>query len=133
MAKVAGLPGILDPAAVSEMLQIAWLHDSLEPDRRPYGTIVAEDLLSEGFSQVVVQGVVLLTPTPGVSHLAGIEHIISFGGLPTILVKLSDNEDNADPEWLATLPEDVQARLLAKYKPSMVMLRDAAPAKEWRG
>ena len=67
--------------------------------------------------------------TPYPAFIAG---IVAHASLPAILVKLSDNEDNADPERLAKLDEATRARLLAKYEPSMASLRAAACAKGWQ-
>ncbi|MCJ2075534.1 hypothetical protein MKK68_07665 [Methylobacterium sp. E-016] len=53
--------------------------------------------------------------------------------LPAILVKLSDNKDNADADRLAKLATATRARLLAKYESSMAILREAAQPRGWKG
>ena len=128
MAKVAGLPGILSAQLVSEILQIAWLHDVIEDT--DYGQ---QDLLREGFSTEVVLGVLALTKRAGARYDEAIRDLCFDAPLAVLLVKLSDNEDNADPDRLAKLDEATRTRLFAKYKPSMAMLLEAARAKGWRG
>ena len=126
-AKLAGLPGILSGGTVCELLQIAWLHDVIEDT--PYD---GDHLRAEGFSEPVVHSVTALsnlTETPYPVFIAG---IVAHASLPAILVKLSDNEDNADPDRLAKLDAATRARLLAKYGPSMASLRAAARAKGWQ-
>ncbi|TXM74607.1 metal-dependent phosphohydrolase [Methylobacterium sp. WL103] len=126
-AKLAGLPGILSGETVCELLQIAWLHDVIEDT--PYD---GDHLLAEGFSERVVHGVTTLSnlaETPYPDFIAG---IVAHASLPAILVKLSDNEDNADPDRLAKLDAATRARLLAKYEPSTASLRAAARAKGWQ-
>lgn len=130
MEKVAGLPGILSVEMVSEVLQIAWLHDVIEDTSYP-----SANLAAEGFSQSVVMGVCHLTKDHRGrgSYAEWIRALCLIAPLSVLLVKLSDNEDNADPERLARLDEATRVRLLAKYDPSMAMLREAAQAKGWRG
>ena len=130
MAKVAGMPGILSAEIVSDTLQIAWLHDVIEDT--PYG---GKGLLREGFSVEVVRAVEMLSK-PKRSRQPYVEWIAWLADtapLTTILVKISDNEDNADSERLARLDEATRTRFLAKYDPSMAMLREAARAKGWQG
>ena len=127
-AKLAGLPGVLPSERVCELLQIAWLHDAIEDT--PYGS---EHLRAEGFSERVVQGVFALSNLSKVPYPAFIAGIVTHAPFAAILVKLSDNEDNADPERLGQLDEATRTRLLAKYEPSMAMLREAARAKGWQG
>ena len=127
-AKLAGLPGVFSSEVVCELLQIAWLHDVIE--NTPHGS---DHLRGEGFSERVVQSVYALSNLTETPYPDFIEGITRHASLQAILVKLSDNEDNADPERLAKLDEATQARLLAKYEPSMMMLREAARARGWRG
>ncbi|TXN40488.1 metal-dependent phosphohydrolase [Methylobacterium sp. WL30] len=127
-AKASGLPGYLNDMMVSEMLQIAWLHDVIEDT--PYRQ---QDLFREGFSTEVVFGVLALTKHTGVRYDEAIRDLCQDAPLAVLLVKLSDNEDNADLDRLAQLDAGTQARLLAKYEPSMAMLNEAVRAKGWRG
>ena len=112
----------------SEGMQIAWLHDVVEDT--PY---TSADLVREGFSYEVSYGVEYLTKEAGRPYKDEIVSLCRNAPLPVLLVKLSDNEDNADPERLAKLDEATRARLLAKYEPSTAMLREAARAKGWQG
>ena len=95
----------------------------------PYSS---EHLRAEGFSERVVQGAFALSNLSKVPYMTFVAGIVAHASLSAILVKLSDNEDNADPERLAQLDEATQARLLAKYEPSMTLLREAARAKGWQ-
>ena len=126
-AKLAGLPGVLSGEAVCELLQIAWLHDVIGDT--PYSS---GHLRAEGFSERVVQSAFALSNLSKVPYMAFVAGIVAHASLSAILVKLSDNEDNADPERLARLDEATQARLLSKYEPSMTLLREAARAKGWQ-
>jgi (p)ppGpp synthase/HD superfamily hydrolase len=121
-----------------EAMQIAWLHDILEPDPRPYGPVTADDLREEGFSAPVVEGALLLSGEmwsgmvgPQKTYAEKIQMICMLGSLPAIIVKLSDVEDNSDPQRLSKLPRDVHERLNRKYLPALEVLRDAAFAKGW--
>lgn len=127
-AKIPGLNGTFSPERLDEMLQIAWLHDVIEDTS--FGTA---DLAREGFSEGVLQGVYALSNVSGVPYCDFIAGIAEHAPLAVILVKLSDNEDNADPERLAKLDVPTQKRLLTKYEPSIAMLRDAAQSKGWTG
>ena len=127
-AKLAGMPSVLSSERVCELLQIAWLHDVIEDT--PYGS---EHLRAEGFSERVVQGAFALSNRSKVLYPAFIAGIATHAPFAAILVKLSDNEDNADAVRLAELDEAMRTHLLAKYEPSMSMLREAARAKGWQG
>ena len=126
-ATLAGLPGLLSGERVCELLQIAWLHDVIRDT--PYDS---EHLRAEGFSERVVQGAFALSNPSKVPYPAFIAGMVAHAPFAAILVKLSDNEDNADPERLAMLDAATRARLLAKYEPSMASLRAAARAKGWQ-
>lgn len=127
-AKIPRLSGTFSPERLDEMLQIAWLHDVIEDT--DFGTA---DLAREGFSEAVLQGVHALSNVSGMPYPDFIAGIAEHAPLAVLLVKLSDNEDNADPERLSKLDEATRTRLLAKYEPSMAMLREAARAKGWQG
>ncbi|MET3481502.1 HD domain-containing protein [Methylobacterium sp. 1973] len=114
-----------------EAVQIAWLHDVIEDT--DYGH---DELIAEGFSASVVEGVEWLTKgvvCPGPSYADWIKALAEKAPLPTILVKLADVEDNSDPERLALLPEETRVRLLRKYEPAKEVLRAAARQKGWMG
>lgn len=111
--------------------QIAWLHDVIED-----GHATGDDLLAEGFSMGVVEGVRALTKPKGLAYADYIARLCEepgVRGLALILIKLADVEDNADPVRLARLDEATRARLLAKYEPAKVVLRAAAAARGWKG
>ena len=111
-----------------EVFQIAWLHDVIEAT-----AYTAKDLRAEGFSANVVMSVDDLTrdPADDSPYMDWIGRIAQFGDLPLILVKLSDNEDDADPARLALLPEHDRERLAAKFEQSMPVLRAAARVRGW--
>ncbi|GJE55245.1 metal-dependent phosphohydrolase [Methylobacterium thuringiense] len=113
---------------LDELLQTAWLHDVIE-DR---GHCV-QSLMMEGFSREVGVAVFTLSRFPGEPYDAFIHRVVSprtvdfpaAGTLTVLIVKLADMEDNADPERLALLPDDVRARLERKYGEPLEMLRAA--------
>lgn len=109
--------------------QIAWLHDVIED-----GHATGDDLLAEGFSMGVVQGVRALTKPKGMPYADYIARVCGEPGLPglaLILIKLADVEDNSDPDRLALLDEATRARLLAKYEPARVVLEAQARMRGW--
>ncbi|TXM65745.1 HD domain-containing protein [Methylobacterium sp. WL120] len=115
MASVARLP--IDVDAV---VQAAWLHDVVEDT-----ATTAADLLDAGYAPDVVTMVELLTkPETRVSYEERVTKIIDSGNLGAILIKLSDNEDNASPRR----PWPVGQGKLALYASSMERLRAAAEA-----
>ena len=121
------LPHGTDEETVDLVAQIAWLHDVVEDT--PY---TAEDLAREGFSPDVIEGVLALTKPPGrVPYLEWIGHLCATASLPAILVKLSDTEDNSDPERVALLDAAMQARFAAKYPPARELLLEAAARHGW--
>lgn len=110
-----------------EFQQIAHLHDVIED-----GHATGDDLLAEGFSMAVVEGVRALSKPKGMPYAAFIARICAepgLRGLAIILVKLADVEDNADPERLARLDVATQARLRAKYGPARAALEAAVAAR----
>jgi len=125
--KIAGMPGILSPSSASEVVQIAWLHDTIE-DHKTTG----DDLLREGFSMGVVEGVRWMTKPHGVAYAAWIDDLAEHAPLPTLLVKLSDIEDNLDPERLRRLPPARAEQLRGKYEPAHALLLAAAIRHGWR-
>jgi len=112
-----------------EVLQIAWLHDTIEDT-----WVGARNLRDEGFSAAVIDAVLDLTrPDTSGAYVEWIQRLVDVAGLPAILVKLADVEDNSDPERLALLPEETRVRLLRKYEPAKEVLRAAARRKGWQG
>ena len=119
-ANAAGL--IADP---DQVVQAAWLHDIIEDT-----PITAEDLREDGYAEAVIEIVLLLTkPETAVLYAERISKLIASGNLGAILIKLSDNEDNADPA--RALPGST--KLATRYAASMVRLRAAAEALGYSG
>lgn len=115
-----------------EARQVASLHDVIED--RGY-TVVS--LRAEGFSFDVVRDIEDLSRNGPGKKANGpyrdfIGWIASCARLPAILVAIADKEDNLDPDRLALLPEDVQARLRKKYEPALVVLKEAAGRLGWK-
>lgn len=107
----------IDP---DEIAQAAWLHDVVEDT-----SITSDLLLATGYSEPVVTMVQLLTkPQDGSSYELRIAKIIESGNLGAILIKLSDNEDNASPER----PLPAGSTLPARCRASMARLVKAAEA-----
>ncbi|MCJ2104712.1 HD domain-containing protein [Methylobacterium sp. E-041] len=116
MAAVARLP--ID---VDSVVQAAWLHDVIEDT-----ATTATDLLHAGYAPRVVAMVELLTkPENRVTYDERVAKIIDSGNLGAILIKLSDNEDNASPS--RPLPGGSE-KLALRYGASMARLRVAAEA-----
>ncbi|MCJ2083536.1 HD domain-containing protein [Methylobacterium sp. J-090] len=107
------------------VLQAAYLHDVLEDT-----PTTADDLLQAGYVPQVVKMVQLLSKTDEVvSYAERISTLIRSGNIGAILIKLSDNEDNARAD--RQLP--VGTGLTARYAASMPRLRDAAAALGYTG
>ena len=86
MAKISGLPGILNATLVSEMVQMAWLHDVIEDT-----SFTSDHLAAEGFSNVVITGVCHLTKDRNDSrrYADRIRGLCALAPLHVLLVKLS--------------------------------------------
>lgn len=84
---------------------VAWLHDILEDtDTTP------EELYQLGYSNEVVQAVLLLTKPKKEPYADYIEALCASGNQKAIIVKLADNADNTDPHrWLSLNPFKAQA------------------------
>jgi len=116
-------------------IQVAWLHDMLEPDKRPFGPVTADRLREEGFSELVVSNVIALGSAPSDrSYVEKIEWLLMLirEQLHVILVKIADVEDNSDPERLALLDEPTRERLKKKYGAALPILKHAAARLGWR-
>nr|WP_018262517.1 HD domain-containing protein [Methylobacterium sp. WSM2598] len=111
---------------VDAIVQAAWLHDVVEDT-----PTTAEDLRAAGFAEPVIEMVQLLTPSDdGRTCAERVAALIASGNLGAILIKLSDDEDNADP--YRAQPEEAE-RLERRYAASMVRLRKAAAALGYTG
>jgi (p)ppGpp synthase/HD superfamily hydrolase len=114
-ARVAEVDG--RPAAVA----VAWLHDVVEDT-----PTTLEDLRDAGFGADVVAAVDALTRRPG----EGDDYYLRVASddLATV-VKLADIWDNTNPERLARLSPDDQARLEQKYRHALEAI-SAAKAQQ---
>ncbi len=106
----------LYPDAPDEAVAVAWLHDVVEDT-----DWTAEGLRGEGFSDKVVDAVVLLTRSDDVLDDAYYAAIRSVGG-SALMVKHSDITDNLDEERLAVLDPELAARLRLKYAKALPAL-----------
>ena len=112
----------VNPVAV---LQAAYLHDVLEDT-----PVTAADLRQAGFVASVVTMVELLTNSDeGLSYTERITALIQSGNLGAILIKISDNEDNA--KAARSLPPG--SGLPARYAASLPHLKEAAAALGYTG
>lgn len=118
--KIAELRLPLEAVACEEILHAALLHDVIEDTR-----FTAQDLRDRGYSEGVIRRVEALTRREDcTSYQEKIEGIAATGDVGTILIKLADNEDNADPVRVAALPVSAPERL-QRYADSMGTLRRA--------
>lgn len=116
----------LYPDAPDEAVAVAWLHDTIEDT-----CWTAAGLRDVGFSDALVDAVVLLTRTddvPGDTYYAAIR---SAGGL-ALMVKHADITDNLDEERLAVLDLELAARLRAKDAKALDALGLPAPTASER-
>lgn len=127
----AGRPYIDHPRAVAALLLVqghgtdaamaGLLHDVVEDT-----AITLDDLRAAGYPELVVAAVDSVTRRPGESYMALIRRAAAdpLGRL----VKLADNETNADPERLALLDDATAERLRAKYARARAVLLASDPA-----
>lgn len=106
----------LYPDAPDEAVAVAWLHDVIEDTHW-----TAPGLRDVGFSDAVVDAVVLLTRTDDVPDDAYYAAIRSAGGL-ALMVKHADITDNLDEERLGVLDPELAARLRLKYAKALSAL-----------
>lgn len=108
-----------------DILQAAYLHDVIEDT-----ATTADDLRAAGYAPTVVAMVERLTKSDEhLTYAERIDALIASGDLGAILIKLSDNEDNANAE--RALPHG--SALSARYAASMPRLREAASALGYTG
>lgn len=101
---------------------VALLHDTLEDTE-----LTEHDLVHLGYSAEVIDAVKLLTRPQGVNkkaYLDWIRDIAASGNRMAIRVKIADNEDNATPARVATLPDDFKG-IIQRYEKSLAILRPA--------
>lgn len=88
-----------------ETQHVAWLHDILEDTDLSPG-----ELYEMGYSETVVEAVMLLTKPDKEPYAEYIDRLCASGNERAILVKLADNADNTDPKrWLYLNPYKAQA------------------------
>ena len=89
-----------------ETQHVAWLHDIIEDT-----DVTGGDLFDMGYSEAVVEAVLLLTHDKSHGTYAEyIDRLCQSGNHRAINVKLADNADNTDPKrWLYLNPYKAQA------------------------
>lgn len=108
-----------------QVLQAAYLHDVLEDT-----STTAHDLAQAGYVPPVIRMVQLFSKTDEeLSYAERIGALIQSGNLGAILIKLSDNEDNANTDRQSPVGIGPTAR----YAASMPRLRNAAAALGFTG
>ena len=104
--------------AGDEVVAAALLHDVVED-----GALTVEDLARAGVPGRVVEAVDQLTRRPGEAYSAAVRRAAAHP--VAAIVKRADIADNTDPARLALLPEELRARLTAKYVRALAVLEDA--------
>lgn len=88
-----------------ETQHVAWLHDIIEDT-----DVTGGDLFDMGYSEAVVEAVLLLTKPEKMPYAEYIDRLCQSGNHRALLVKLADNADNTDPKrWLYLNPYKAQA------------------------
>lgn len=103
-----------------ETQHVAWLHDLVEDT-----DVTGGDLFDMGYSETVVEAVLLLTKPDELTYREYIDRLCESGNRRAILVKLADNADNTDPKrWLHLNPYKAQA-LSKRYHGVRAKLEEA--------
>jgi (p)ppGpp synthase/HD superfamily hydrolase len=103
-----------------ETQHIAWLHDLIEDT-----DVTADDLRSMGYSDTIIEAVLLLTKPDKEPYAQYIDRLCQSGNQRAIIVKLADNADNTDPKrWLYLNPYKAQA-LSKRYHGVRAKLEEA--------
>lgn len=120
-AHLEALPfGMLTHDEFNDVLRAALLHDTVEDTK-----MTVEGLIELRYEEGVTRRVDRLSGRPeGMTYHQNIQNMADEGDIGVILIKLSDNEDNADPARIAQLPED-QRSIVNRYNRSMVILTAA--------
>ncbi|MFO7959373.1 MAG: HD domain-containing protein [Nitriliruptoraceae bacterium] len=100
-----------------EVVAAALLHDVLEDSE-----LTLQDLAGAGLPPRVLEAVDRLTRRPGETHGAAVRRAAAHP--MSALIKRADIADNSDPDRLALLPEELKARLSAKYARALAVLED---------
>lgn len=119
--KVNALPeGAMTEEEKIETIEAAILHDVVEDFE--FTGVTVEDLIAEGFSEGTIRRVKRLSGKHGMTYQENIKAMATEGDLGTMLIKLSDNEDNSDPARIAALPEEERS-ISNRYERSKDTLR----------
>ena len=112
--------GMLTYDERQDILIAALLHDVVEDTKMDIA-----GLIQLGYREGVTRRVDRLSGRPeGVTYHQNIQNIADEGDIGVIIIKLSDNEDNADPARIAQLPEE-QRSIVNRYQRSMAILGPA--------
>ena len=95
----------------------AYLHDVLEDT-----DITEDDLREYGFSERTIELVKKLTRPDGITYMDYIRGIANSGDEGLIYIKLSDNQDNSDPERINNLPESERSIVKRYNKARRILL-----------
>lgn len=139
-----GNPYWMHPVAVMARLparapehwkKIALLHDIVEDCRHKFVYEPYKQLRMYGYIDDVVEGVRLLTRTPGMKYLDEIRTIASSGNIGAMHVKLADNCENTDVRRLHNLFDaqlnifdeqlNIALSMRKRYEKSKTILRDS--------
>lgn len=97
---------------------VAFLHDILEEKE-----VTSSDLIEVGFSEKIVNDVLILTKDKNVSYEEYIDNIIENGSIESIRVKLADLENNMDLTRIKNPKEADHNRINNKYVPAYKKLK----------
>lgn len=109
--RIARITGYDEPAAV-----VALLHDVLEDTDTDVW-----DLISEGYSDEIIQAVEAITHHEGESYIDYLKRVKQND--IALIVKLADISDNLGPERLDLLEPELAVRLIEKYGIALETLR----------
>ena len=109
--RIARITGYDEPAAV-----VALLHDVLEDTDTDVW-----DLISEGYSDEIIQAVEAITHREGESYTDYLKRVKQND--IALIVKLADISDNLGPERLDLLEPELAVRLIEKYGIALETLR----------
>lgn len=123
--KLRAAPDLFSVREVSTICTAALLHDTVEDTGITLPTI--RNLYSVDVAAIVG----LVTKKPGELYPAAIQRIATSGNLGAVLVKLSDLEDNMDPDRRELLAPD-QRPVPAKYREAHERLTRAAEELGYR-
>ena len=101
-----------------ETQHIAWLHDIVEDT-----DVTGGDLYDMGYSETVVNAVLLLTKPKKMPYPEYIDRLCDSGDWRAITVKLADNADNTDPKrwlWLNPYKANALAKRYAGVKEKLI-------------